>query len=67
MFTTLVVTDHEPLRFRDAGDPLPDARLVVMPNLERPITVVDKLALHAARAGKKIRTWCTHVRVDPDD
>ena len=58
LFTTLVVTDHEPLRLRDAGD-LPDARLVVMPNLEHPITVVDKLALHAARAGKKIRTWCS--------
>lgn len=60
LFTTLVVTDYEPLRARsDADDLPPDVRLVVMSDPPQQITVVDELALHAARAGKQIRTWCT--------
>lgn len=61
LFTTLVVTDHEPLRARsDAGD-MPGAWLVVMANLEQSIAVVERVALRAAREGKQIRTWCTNT------
>ena len=63
-FTTLVVTDHEALQARRVGGDIPpDARLVVMSDLVQPITVVDRLALHAARAGKQIRTWCTSTAI----
>ena len=59
LFTTLVVTDHEPLQKRSEAGDMPGARLVVMSDPAARIAVVDSLTLPAARAGKLIRTWCT--------
>ena len=61
LFETLVVTDCDRLQAQLTAGHLPGARVAVVTDEFQQITSVDQLALHAARVGKAIRTWCTQT------